>query len=333
MKAPLRRSGRGLKKVLKCLSNNDTYNDKRIIKVNNNKLKVMKTLITIVLTCCMLNVLMAQSYSENVRQEIAFETIASGNVFYLANINGGIKVEGYDGEKIILEARKEVKAKTEERLQKSRTELSIGIIDRHDTIVVYVKGACGAFDNRGRRAKKDNGRWNYHWNNCEYDYDFKYDFTLKVPKNMNLYLSTINEGNVEVKDVSGSLVVNNVNGAISLSQIAGLAKVHTINGDVTLEYQDLPKEASSYYTLNGDINAMFPKGLKADMTFKSFNGDFYTNIEKLEYKQAMVEKNETGKAGGLAYKVDSRSAISVGGGGVALDFETFNGDVFVKEQQ
>ena len=290
----------------------------------------MKTIITTILASLMAGNLPAQGYSEDIKQEISFEKPGVANVFYLTNINGSIKVEAYDGQQVILEAKKQVKAKNNERLERSRQELSLGVIDRYDTIIVYVKGPCGAFGIKGN--KHGESRWNYNWNNCEYDYDFKFDFTLKVPKTMNLYLSTINEGDIDVSSVSGSLNVNNVNGGISLKQVSGLAKVHTINGNVTLDYQSLPKEASKYYTLNGDINVLFPKGLKADMTFKSFNGDFYTNIEKLEYKQAMVEKKPAGKSGGLAY-VDSRTAISVGGGGVNLDFETFNGDVFVKEKQ
>lgn len=289
--------------------------------------------ITTILILCAIHSVMAQSYSETEKREIAFEKQSDSNVLYLANISGGIKVEAYNGDKVVLEAKKTVKAKTEERLERSKTELNLGVIDRLDTIIVYIAGPCGQFGNKNRLYGRKTGKgWSYDWGNCEYDYDFKYDFTLKVPSNMNLYLATINEGNVEVTGVKGSLDVNNVNGAITLKQISGKTNAHTINGDVNLEYNTLPNEASSYYTLNGNINAFYPKGLRADMTFKSFNGDFYTNIEKLEYKTAVVEKKKTGKTDGLAYQVDSRSAISVGGGGVSLDFETFNGDVFVKEQ-
>ncbi|MBL6448142.1 DUF4097 family beta strand repeat protein [Fulvivirga sp. 29W222] len=288
----------------------------------------MKKITTTILTCCLAGTLFAQSYSEKILREIAFEQQSIANVLYLANINGSIHVEAYDGQKIIVEAEKKVRAKTNERMERSKHELSLGVLDRYDTIIVFIKGPCGTLN-----YKEDQRGKGYNWNNCEYDYEFKFDFTLKVPKDLNLYLSTINEGDVEVNGVLGSLNVNNVNGAITLKQVSGLAKVHTINGDVTMEYQNLPKEPSTYYTLNGDINALFPKGLKADMTFKSFNGDFYTNIKQLEYKSATVEKKSMSKSGGLEYKVDSRYAISVGGGGVTLDFETFNGDVTIKEKQ
>lgn len=292
----------------------------------------MKTITTTILMLGLVTGIMAQSYSETESREITFENNSSNNVFYLSNINGGITVEAYQGEKILLEAKKTVKAKSEDRLERSRTELNLAVVDRMDTIIVYVKGPCGAFGDESRHGRNKGKGWNYNWGNCEYEYDFKYDFTLKVPENMNLYISTINQGDIEVTGVSGTLNVHNVNGAISLLQVSGKTKVHTINGDVTLEYSQLPEESSSYYTLNGNINAFYPKGLKADMTFKSFNGDFYTNIEQLEYKPAVVKKKKLDKADGLAYQVDSRSAISVGGGGVSLDFETFNGDVYIKEQ-
>lgn len=293
----------------------------------------MKTITTTLLALCMVTLVMGQSYMETEKRELAFESRNVNNVFYLSNINGSIKVEGYDGDKIMLEAAKTVIAKNQERLDRSRTELSLGVIDRVDTIIVYIQGPCGTFTNKDFGYRKNRGSgWGYQWNDCDFDYDFKYDFTLKVPRNLNVYLSTINDGNVEVNGVGGALNVNNINGSITLEQVSGKARVHTINGDVNVRYKELPKEASSYYTLNGDINAYYPKGLRASMTFKSFNGDFYTNIAQVEQRQALVKKKKTDSDEGLSYKVDSRSAIDVGGGGVALDFETFNGDVFVKEQ-
>lgn len=289
-----------------------------------------------IITMCfiLLGVSAAQAqFEETLKEEIVFEKQDVHNVFYLANINGGIKVEAYNGDKIMLEARKKIDAKTTARLDEARQELSLGIIDRYDTIIVYIKGACEKFGRYNRRYGKENVTWNYNWNDCEEcNYDFSFDFTLKVPQSLNLYLSTINKGDISVAGVAGNLNVHNVNGAIRLDGVAAQVHANTINGDVDINYKQLPEAGSRsfFYTLNGDINANYPKGLKADMSFKSFNGDFYTNIDEIEYKPAMVS-NEEERGEGVSFKLDVRSMISVRGGGVPLDFETFNGDVFVRE--
>jgi hypothetical protein len=81
--------------------------------------------------------------------------------------------------------------------------------------------------------------------------------------------------------------------------------------------------------LNGDINALFVKGLAANMSFKSFNGSLYTNVPKLEGLPAVLERKESND--GLKLKVSS-NRFKIGSGGALQDFETFNGDVIVKEK-
>jgi hypothetical protein len=65
------------------------------------------------------------------------------------------------------------------------------------------------------------------------------------------------------------------------------------------------------------------------MSFESFNGELFTNVPQLESLPAEVERKETSV--GTKYKVNG-NRFKVGNGGVILDFETFNGDVYIKEK-
>jgi len=292
----------------------------------------MKIITTLLLMLLVMYSIQAQQ-TETISKEIAFETNKPGNVFYLANINGHIKAKAYNGDKVLLTAKRTIKAKSNKRLEEAKSDLSIGIIDRLDTILVYIKGPCGRFSNGDYKYGKSKSGWCYSWNDCDYNYDFTYDFELQVPQNMMVYLSTVNKGDILVENLNSTVSAHNVNGAITLKNIGSMAVAHTINGDVTVTHSSLPKAGkSNFYTLNGDINAYYPKGLKADMSFKSYNGDFYTNIDDIDYKPTMVEKSENKDRNGVSFKVDTRSLISVRGGGPMLDFETFNGNVYVREQ-
>jgi DUF4097 and DUF4098 domain-containing protein YvlB len=155
------------------------------------------------------------------------------------------------------------------------------------------------------------------------------DFVLKVPKGVFLSISTINEGNIDIAHVSGGVQASNINGSIKMTDLVSEASASTINGDVDIEYASNPKKDCRFYTLNGDINALFQKGLAANMSFESFNGDFFTNIEKLEPLPAQIEKRKDEK--GMKFKVND-SRYKVGSGGAFLDFETFNGNVYLKEK-
>jgi DUF4097 and DUF4098 domain-containing protein YvlB len=205
-------------------------------------------------------------------------------------------------------------------------------IDKLDTLVVYAGGGCQSF---GYRKNRNHGReWSYNWDcnngDCNPPYDYKFNFTVKVPKGINVEVSTVNAGNITVENITGAVKANNVNGAIKLSSLEGPADACTINGDVDIDYLRNPNKDCKYYSLNGDINALFVKGLAANMSFKSFNGSLYTNVPKLEGLPAVLEKKES--EDGLKLKVSS-NRFKIGNGGALQNFETFNGDVIVKEKQ
>lgn len=282
--------------------------------------------------------LAAQTHTEKIIKEFSFEKMGAQNALIIANVNGSIKVESYAGDKIQVEVVKNIHAKTQERLEKGKSEIQLGVIDLADTIVLYVDGLCTDFEknNSNSRSKKHSNserKWSYSWmNNCQHcheSYDYKMDFSVKVPASLNLMVSTINNGDISVENVKGIISANNINGSIRLHNLTREAEATTINGDVDIEYALNPQRDCRFYSLNGDINAMFQKGLAASMSFESFNGSFYTNIDRLETLPAFVEKNDESK--GVKYKVNN-NRYKIGNGGALLDFETFNGNVYLKEK-
>lgn len=272
----------------------------------------------------------AQTFTDKVTKELKFEKASPNNTLVVANLNGSMVVQGYDGDKIIIEAERTIKAKSEARLEQGKSEMQLKQIDKLDTLIVYAGGGCQTF---GYRKNRRNSGWSYNWDcnngDCNPPYDYKFNFTIKVPKGVNIDVSTVNDGNVTVTNMTGAVKANNVNGAIKLASLEGPADACTINGDVDIDYLRNPNKECKYYSLNGDINALFVKGLAANMSFKSFNGSLYTNVPKLEGLPAVLEKKESDE--GLKLKV-STNRFKIGNGGALQNFETFNGDVFVKEK-
>ncbi len=299
----------------------------------------MKTKITTIILCLGFPLgVLAQSFTEKITRELNFEKKSTANAVMVANINGDVRVQGYDGDKILLEVTRTITGKTEVRLEKGKKEIQLGVIDRADTVILYVEGDCNHFGRQNGRNHKHNDQngWGYEWNdcngrgnNCRPEYDYQMDFTLRVPAAVHLMLSTVNDGDITVENMRGAVEADNVNGSIRLSNIVREVNASTINGDVNIDYAHNPDKASRFYTLNGDINANFQKGLGASLSFESFNGSLYTNVAQLESLPVAIEKKQQGD--GIKYKVNN-NRFKVGNGGVVLDFETFNGDVYVKEK-
>lgn len=281
--------------------------------------------------------LMAQSFSEKINKELTFEKKVNPTLIVI-NINGSIKVEGYSGDKVIVEANKQIFGKTETRVQHGKEEIQLGVINRADTIILYTQGMCEEF---GKDLRRNNGThnrryggWGYMWrNHCgdnNKEYDWEMDFVIKVPQGVNVLASTINNGDVEVSNTSAYSSAENVNGSIVMENLSGPATyASTVNGTVDVDYSRNPKGECRYYSLNGDVNVVFVKGLAANVAFESFNGDLYTNLANLESLPSEMQKTNKGK--GVSYKLGG-SRFKVGAGGPFLDFETFNGNAYLKEK-
>jgi hypothetical protein len=274
-----------------------------------------------------------QTFTENISKEFSFEKKSPANALVIANMNGSVEVRAYEGPSIVIEVRKSVNAKTEARLAAGKSEVQLGVIDRADTIILYVADGCHEFSKNRRGRNNSNwgeGGWNYQSDHeCNLLYDYKMDFTVKVPASLNLVVSTINEGNIVVENVTGVVRARNINGSIKLTRLQSEVEANTINGDVDIEYARNPGKECRFYSLNGDINASFQPGLSANLSFDSFNGDFYTNLTRLETLPVQVQKADRGD--GIKYKI-SGNQYKVGSGGPLLDFETFNGNVYLKEK-
>jgi hypothetical protein len=282
--------------------------------------------------------LLAQSFSEKINKEFQFEKKTAASTLMILNINGFVRVESYAGDKVVVEVNKQIYAKTPERLEHGKSEIQLGVIDRADTIILYVEGICDNFGKvRGKNYRNNRyGGWGYSWRNncqgCDNDrlYDWDMDFTIKVPAGINVLASTVNNGDVEVKNASAYSLAENVNGSIRMENISGSGTyASTINGDVDVDYSKNPNGECRYYSLNGDVNVLFQKGLAANVGFESFNGDLYTNFSNLESLPSVMERTDKGK--GVNFKLGA-SRFKIGSGGVFLDFETFNGNAYIKEK-
>ncbi len=279
--------------------------------------------------------LMAQTHTEKISKEFSFEKKGAHNALMIANINGDVRVKAGTGDKIMVEVTKTINAKTEERLSKGREELHLGIVDLADTVILYVNSPCNRFERSSPNSRHSHmgTKWGYSWDDrgrsCHELYHYTLDFVVTVPAGVNLLVSTINDGDVSVENVKGVVKAHNINGAIRLQNLASESEAHTINGDVDIEYSQNPQRECRFYTLNGDINALFEKGLTASLGFQSFNGSLFTNIDRLETLPAQIEKEK--KNGQIKYKIND-NRFKVGAGGPFLEFETFNGNVYLKEK-
>src|SRR5579863_5722959 len=173
----------------------------------------------------------ANAQQPEFKQHISKEFTISkttGGVLALYNLNGSLNVEGYSGDKVLIEVDERIASDDSASLEIGKKEFKLAFDTIADTIVVYI---AEPFDTRPCRNCDRWERRNRYGDRDEIPYDFNLVFTVKVPYHMNLDISTVNKGDITVEGVTGALHVNNVNGKINIRDAKGDTWAHTINGD------------------------------------------------------------------------------------------------------
>ncbi|WP_350284907.1 DUF4097 family beta strand repeat-containing protein [uncultured Croceitalea sp.] len=264
-----------------------------------------------------------KTYNEVIKQEIAFQGDNNERTLVIANVFGPITVEGYNGSTVQYEVKKEIFADNAQKLELGKSELQLKASQNGNAVILRPDAPYIKYSEKGLK---------FNWCNDyeEPEYKHKLSFKVKVPRNVNLKISTVNDGDIEVSNtVSEFLKVNNINGGIVLNQVQGQTDVHCINGNVDISYVTNPNKNSEYYALNGDINVTYQNALSADVSFKSMNGELFTDFDVA--KQFTRTKKEVKDSRKGKFKYEATPVVQIGKGGVDFKFETLNGDVFLKK--
>ncbi|MEO1484716.1 MAG: DUF4097 family beta strand repeat-containing protein [Bacteroidota bacterium] len=275
-------------------------------------------------TFLLMGICMAQekTFKEEVKQNIPIQNVSESRVL-VRNIYGSVTVEAYSGSEVVVEATKEIWAKTASKLEQGKTELQLKAYLVDDTVVIRPDSPFITWDDE---------KLEYQWcnNNNSPKYSHNLDIRVKVPSKINVDVSAINHGEVLVKNTRGGfLKVENINGGITLENVAGTTEVNCINGQVDISYAENPSEDSTYYSLNGDINVTYQSSLSANVSFTSMHGELYTDFDvEKQFTRTEKEKDSKGKS---RYKFKAQPIVQIGTGAVDFNFETLNGNVYIKK--
>jgi DUF4097 and DUF4098 domain-containing protein YvlB len=248
-------------------------------------------------------------------------TVKPTDILAIYNVHGPIKIEGYEGDKVQIEVEKTISAKNNADLEMGKKEFDLVISHQNDSLIAYIKEPNDSRPHQNNNRNDDQ----------ENKYLYKLNFTIKVPKSMNMAISTITNGDINIANIDGKIKANNINGKIILENVKQAYDVHTINGDVSINFVSSPPDNAKFYTLNGKMTIKLPTDFSADCSFKSFQGEFFTDFENTEKLPNKIIKTTVVKNGKTIQKLNKTDVIRFGSGGKNINFETFNGNIYIKK--
>lgn len=153
---------------------------------------------------------------------------------------------------------------------------------------------------------------------------------LKVPHRTSMALTTVNKGDISVRDIEGELELQNTNGAITATGIQGWVVAHTTNGNVRVAFDRIRDDkAMSFVSFNGDVDITFPEGLRADLRLKTDRGEIFTDFEfRVQEQEPQVQREREGSR--YRVRLDQEVQATVGGGGQEIQFKTWQGDIYIR---
>ena len=238
-------------------------------------------------------------------------------LLHVSLISGSIKVTGYDGKEVIINA-KPIAIKQDDKNPPAQDEETSGL-----------KRIAGSSMNL-TAIEKDNKIVvsSNSWRSAM-------ELEIKVPFNFNLKLRTVNvmstgNGAIRVENVNGEMEINNTNDKVELIEISGSAVVNTVNGLIKASFKQITENAPmAFTTLNGNVDITLPANTKFKAKMKSDSGEIYSDFDMdIEKVAPKIDKSNGAK---FKVSLDNWVVGKVNGGTTEFLFKNMNGDILLRK--
>jgi len=161
------------------------------------------------------------------------------------------------------------------------------------------------------------------------------DVTLKVPMSVSLELTSQENGEIRVENVTGEIEAQNLEGPVTMVNIGGTVVCDSMDGDVKVSLTRVTLDKPmSFSTMDGDIDVTLPADIKATLRFKTTEGDVFTDFD-IDVKPDLQKVEEDHRKDGGKYRLSFERAMmaTVNGGGPELTFVSYDGDIYIRKKK
>ncbi len=153
--------------------------------------------------------------------------------------------------------------------------------------------------------------------------------TAKIPTRAELDLSISNDGEIIVRNVRGRLQLENMNGPITATGIAGSVIAESVSDDIDIAFTELASdEAVSLSSINGNLTVALPESTGAELHIDTARGEIRSDFEvDVKPSRPIVERTEGRR--GVEVRIESVIVADVNGGGPVIRMKSLNGNITV----
>lgn len=210
------------------------------------------------------------------------------------NAEGSIKVTGYNGSDVLING--SIKNKN-----KLREYVDVNKDDKGNGVVVSVNSD-----------------------------DYPVNIDIKVPYSFSLTLNS-EEGEIDVKNISGQMTINNIEGNISLSGVSGSGIISSIEGNINSVFTGWNSTYPIHInSIDGNIDLTLPATTKANVNVKTESGNIYTDFN-LNFNTQDAEVSKSRNTGMTKISFDDWLYGKINGGGQKIAVKSVDGNIYIRK--
>ena len=211
-------------------------------------------------------------------------------VLRLANLNGGVDIEGWDKNEI------KITAIITADDQEDRDRIKIQFHQSSNDVSVETE-----YEKQLPWGRNDSSR--------------RVDYKVMVPFGASLAEIDLVNGLLVIDKVKGEIKANTVNGAINVQGLADDVELNSVNGSIKATYHQIDNiDDIDLTTVNGSIKLYLPSELSATINAETMHGSIKTAFGLSSNKKVFSGRSLSG---------------SVGRGDININLESVNGSIKV----
>jgi hypothetical protein len=224
-------------------------------------------------------------------------------VLILGHGKGNIRITGYDGEVVFIEAFLRYPDEDEGgRRPVSNHALQLRAIEKENVVHVSTNST-----------------------------ERTIDLVIRVPRFFSLQLEKQDQGDVDVHGLNGEMDLSSLSGDVRVTGIEGSAVVYTVDGDIRVEFSRFSANVPmAFSSVEGAIQVAFPPDAAFYAKMKSDYGNLFSDFS-LELEKRKAEGGRSDRTGISRIYLEEWTYGRVNGGGAELLFRTVNGDITLQK--
>lgn len=171
-------------------------------------------------------------------------------------------------------------------------------------------------------------------NHISVDTDWRADkmtVVARIPRRADLELSTTNNGEILVSNITGMLQLENTNGPITARNINGSVIAESVNDDIDVSFASIDENsAMSFETINGNLTLGLPTQAGVQLHIDAAQGEILSDFEvDVRPGEPVIERRDGHS--GVEVRIESVIIADVNGGGPVIKLKTLHGDIHIAE--